>query len=299
MRNLIFHTAVVVGLTLSHFSAAAVAGNALTDSAVGKGLEFLGNNRKPDNVLPATHEPEILKDAELKPLLGERLPLQAKLTDHNGKQVKLGDYFKGEMPTIITMGYYKCPMLCDLVLNAMIDGIKGAGLKMGEDYQIVTMTISPKEGTDLAKQKRATYLKALGKTEAAKGWAFHTASKESIDKVSKALGFGFNEDAQSGDFAHGAGIYIATPDGVLNNALFGLIFESKDIRFALLEAGKGKIGQLLDRIVLSCFQYNAEVGKYTVYVWGLMRLAAIVTVLLLLLILIVMWRSERKTTASA
>ena len=80
-----------------------------------KGLKILGNNQTSDDILPATHEPEILKDAELKPSLGEKLPLDVLLTDHNAKNVKLGDYFKGEMPTIITMGYYKCPMLCDLV----------------------------------------------------------------------------------------------------------------------------------------------------------------------------------------
>lgn len=293
-----YHMALIASLTLSSGALQAADDEPIKDSVLAKSLEFLGGNQASDNILPATHEPEILKGAELKPKLGENLPLDVELTDHNGRVLKLGDYFQGEMPTIITMGYYKCPMLCDLVLNAMIDGIKGAGLEMGKDYQILTMTISPKEGTDLAQKKRATYLKALGKTESEKGWAFHTAPQGTIDKLSKSLGFGYNEDATSGDFAHGAGIYIATPDGVLNSALFGLIFESKDIRFALLEAGRGKIGQLLDRIVLSCFQYNAEVGKYTVYVWGLMRLAAIFTVLLLLLALFVMWRTERKTAAS-
>ena len=298
MNCMRYHLAFTASLLLSSGALQAAEDNTAADSVVAKSLKFLGGNQASDNILPATHEPEILKNAELKPKLGENLPLDAELTDHNGKKVKLGDYFKGEMPTILTMGYYKCPMLCDLVLNAMIDGIRGAGLEMGKDYQILTITISPKEGTELAQKKRATYLKALGKTESEKGWAFHTASKESIHKISTSLGFGFNEDVKSGDFAHGAGIYIATPDGVLNSALFGLIFESKDIRFALLEAGRGKIGQLLDRIVLSCFQYNAEVGKYTVYVWGLMRLAAIFTVLLLLLALFVMWRTERKTVAS-
>ena len=150
-----------------------------------------------------------------------------------------------------------------------------------------------------AVKKRENYLKALGYTTENSGWAFHTATQENIDKISKSLGFGYKEDAESGEFAHGAGVFVATPDGVLNNALLGLLYESKDLRFSLLEAGKGKIGQLLDRIVLSCFQYNAEVGTYTVYVWGLMRLAAILTVILLMLAFFVMKKNERKPAEAA
>ncbi|MBL91055.1 MAG: hypothetical protein CMH56_04485 [Myxococcales bacterium] len=295
MIRSLFHKTFVVCLAFASTAAIAADGkSSLADSAVVKGLGILGSNQASDNILPATHEPKMLKDAEIQPELGKKLPLGTEWTDHTGKQVTLGDYFKNEIPTIVTLGYYKCPMLCDLVLNALVDGLKGVGLDLGKDFQIVTMSISPEEGTELAAKKRGSYLRSLGYTEKSQGWAFHTGTQESIDTVTKSLGFGFNKDAESGEYAHAAGIYIATPDGILNNVLFGLMYEAKDLRFALLEAGKGKIGQLLDRIVLSCFQYNAEVGTYTVYVWGLMRLAAILTVLLLMLTFFVMKKNERK-----
>ena len=300
MSRAVFHTAITVGFILVSSSSLAVEGEAaLEKSTFAKGLKYLGSNQDKASILPATHEPEMLKDAEIEPELGKKLPLDAVITDHNGKTVTLGSYFDDKIPAILTLGYYKCPMLCDLVLNALVDGLKGSGLTLGEDYKIITTTINPKEGTELAVKKRLNYMKALGYDAKAQGWAFHTASQENIDKIAKALGFGFNEDAESGEFAHAAGVFVATPDGVLNNALFGLIYEPKDLRFALLEAGKGKIGQLLDRIVLSCFQYNAEVGTYTVYVWGLMRLAAISTVILLMLAFFVMKRNERKPAHAA
>ncbi len=43
--------------------------------------------------------------------LNAPLPLDAQFTDSTGQRVTLRDYFDGKHPVVLTLNYYRCPML--------------------------------------------------------------------------------------------------------------------------------------------------------------------------------------------
>lgn len=261
--------------------------------------------------------PKKLEGSEIVDKLGAKVPLDVKLTRDDGQVVSLGDYFaaarqrgtespgsesqgsgeQGGTPVLLTLGYYQCPMLCSLVLNATLDALKKVSLDVGEDFQVVTVSIDPKETVALAQEKRDNYLKEYGREGAANGWRFHVAEEAEVARLAEAIGFQYFYDEDMKQYAHGAGIFFLSPDGTLTRTLYGLSYRPTDVKFALMEASRGEVGSVTDRILMSCFQYTPDSQKYGVYVWGVMRLGGILTILLLGAMLFVLWRRERRGRA--
>jgi protein SCO1/2 len=191
-----------------------------------------------------------------------QLPLDAVFNDENGQPVRLGDFIGGDRPTILTLVYFNCPMLCTLVLNGLVDGMKDLQWSAGKEFQVVTVSFDPKENATLARQKKQNYLKMYGRAGADEGWHFLTGTEENIHRLTEAVGFNYRWDEEKQQYAHQAAIFIATPQGHVSRYLYGVIFPPKDLKLALLEASKGKIGSTLDRIVLYCYCYDPAAGSY-------------------------------------
>lgn len=235
--------------------------------------------------------------------LGRKIPFDASFYDESGNQVTVGSYFpngKPNKPTIITLGYYQCPMLCNLVLNALIDTLQGSDLALGRDFRILSFSIDERENVDLSNKKREAYLQSLRKAYgdnqriAQEEWHFHTGNAAAIAQLADGIGFQYRWDELSQQFAHGAGIFLISPDGTLTRILWGLAFDPKDFKMAVVEASQGKVGTIVDRILISCFRYDNMEHKYTVYAWGIMRLAGIIMVVLVATFLFRSWYQERK-----
>jgi len=221
---------------------------------------------------------------------GARLPLDLDFTDEAGRTVRLGDYFPGDRPVILTLGYYRCPMLCTLVLNGLVDGLKDLAWTPGRQFEIVTVSIDPLETPTLAKLKKENYLAEYGRAGAAAGWHFLTGREESIRKLADAVGFGYRYVKENGQFAHPTAIFVATPDGRMGRYLYGVLYQPKTLRLALIEAGEGKIGTTTDRLLLYCFHYDAREGRYVVAAANLMRFGGVATVLVVGVWLLAAWR---------
>lgn len=244
--------------------------------------------------------PKKLDGSEIVDQLGAKVPLDVKLTNDAGEVVRLGDYFSGEKggpPVLLTLGYYQCPMLCSLVLNATLEALKKVSLDVGKDFQVLTVSIDHEETVELAREKRETYLKEYGREGAADAWRFHVAEKREIARLAEAVGFHYFYDEKQKQYAHGAGIFFLSPDGTLTRTLYGLSYRPTDVKFALMEASRGEVGSITDRILMSCFQYTADAQQYGVYIFGVMRLGGILTILLLGGMLFVLWRRERRRRA--
>jgi len=239
----------------------------------------------PKNVLPSD-----LEEVKVVEHLGETVPLDVVLTDHTGRQVTLGDYFGKGRPVILNLGYYGCPMLCGLVLNGLTKGLKNLDWLPGEQFDVVTVSIDPNEDTELARAKRASLLEELDRPGAEKGWFFHTATKAEIDRLSKALGFGFRWDEKGKQWAHAAVIMIASPDGKLARYLYGIEFSPKDLKLGLLDAAEGKIGSPAEQLLLFCYQYDPNAGGYVLFARNMMKLGGAITIAALGTFLFVMWR---------
>ena len=241
--------------------------------------------------------PQELRDIAVVERLGESIDQSLKFVDHTGKDVTLGDYFGDNVPVLLTLNYYRCAMLCNLQLNALVPAIKGNGLKPSHEYRIVTVSIDPREGPEAATGKRDTYLKALGMGRDV-DWSFLTGTEDQIAQLAEQVGFKYSYDEKTDQYAHGAAVYFLSPKGTLTKYLYGLSYLARDVRFALLDAAEGTLGNSIDAFLLSCFYYDAELGSYVAEAWRVMRLGGVMIVLALTLFLGAMWRVELRRRAT-
>jgi len=212
--------------------------------------------------------------------LDSQLPLSATFRDDHGNPVTLRDVLPKDRPAILQIGYMKCPMLCSLVMNALVRGIQDMDWTVGQQYDIIALSVNPKEGPDLAEGKKAGYVAEYGRPQSAAGWHFLTGEESSIRLVTAAVGFEYRMQ-ENGEYSHAAGIFILTPDGRLSRVLYGVKYDSANVRMALLEASQGKVGTTLDRIILWCHIYDAQAGGYVVMAMRVMQLGGVLTLMLL------------------
>ena len=235
-----------------------------------------------------------LNDVDIEEKLGTQIPLAAEFTTSEGKKVKLGDLLLPNKPTILTLNYYECPMLCPLVLNGLAAGIKGLGFQPGFDYQILTISISPKEEVAMAAEKKQNYLASVGRPIDAHGWTFLLGDKANIDAVATAAGFHYKYEKDIDQYAHAAGIFVLTPEGKISRVLYGIEYAPRDLRLALVEAAQGKLGSAVDKLLLFCFHYDPMGRKYAVYAMNVMRLGGGITASVLAIFVWFMFRNERR-----
>ncbi|NJK32022.1 MAG: SCO family protein, partial [Deltaproteobacteria bacterium] len=222
-----------------------------------------------------------------------------RFTNHHGDEVKLGDFFDGERPVLITLNYYRCPTLCNLQLNSLTTTLQNADWKPGENYRIVTVSIDPNETAELAAKKRASHLEALGLSDregAEIEWHFLVGDALQVRMLAAQLGVGYAYDPEQDQYAHPAVLMFVSPEGKVARYVYGLEYAPSDIKFALMEAAEGRVGSPVDRLILSCFHYDASIGKYGPFAMGIMRLGGGITVLIVGSFLLIFWRRERRRT---
>jgi protein SCO1/2 len=243
--------------------------------------------------IPASTIPKPLREIGFDQHLDQTVPLDIPFTDEQGRAVRLDDYF-GARPVVLVFVYYDCPMLCATVLNSLTSTLKVLSLDPGKEFEIVTVSFDPREKAALAAAKKANYLDRYKRPGAAEGWHFLTGEQTSIDRLTKAAGFRYVWDADLKQFAHPTGIMVLTPQGRLSRYLFGVEYGPRDLRFALIDASAGKVGNPVDQVLLYCYHYDPETGRYGLVVMRVMRLAGAATVLALGTFIFVMVRREKR-----
>jgi len=236
--------------------------------------------------------PGLLGAVAFEQRLNEAVPLDVAFRDESGAPVRLGEYF-GQKPVILTLNYYECPMLCPLVLEGLLRSLRVLAFTIGEQFDIVTVSIDPSESPALAAAAKTRYLHEYGRPAAADGWHFLTGEASAIERLTAAVGFHYAYDAAQDQYAHAAGIIVLTPQGRIARYLYGLEFAPRDLRLALVEAAAERIGSPVDQLLLYCYQYDPATGKYSMVVRNVLRLAALATVLSLGVLMVVMFRRER------
>ena len=238
--------------------------------------------------------PPELADIGIDQRLDEQVPLNLQFKDEQGRTVMLGDYFRPGRPVIVSLVYYECPMLCGEVLNGMSAAFKVLQFTPGNEYEVITLSIDPREKPELAAAKKKAYLERLGRPEAAGGWHFLTGEKSQIDALADAIGWHYHYDAKIDQFAHAAGIVLVTPKGKIAQYYYGIEFSARDMRLGIVEASQNKIGTLADKLLLFCYHYDPRSGKYGAVVMNIVRLAGGLTVLVLGGALLMMFRAPGK-----
>lgn len=227
----------------------------------------------------ASATPGPLEGVGIEQHLGASLPLDAAFRDEEGREVRLGEYFgAGRKPAVLALAYFECPMLCTLVLNGLVKALRPLSFTAGQEYDVIAISIDPKETPELAKQKKAAYLESYARRGDGSGFHFLTGNQESIRAVTDAVGFKYRYIPETGEFAHAASIYVLTPLGQLSRYFFGVEFSSRDLRLAFVEAADGKIGGFVEQLMLFCYRYDPSTGKYSAQALAAVRLGGIATV---------------------
>lgn len=238
---------------------------------------------------PANVRPPGLKNVGIEQRLDEQIPPDLTFRDETGKSVQLGDYF-GKKPIILNLVYYQCPMLCGEVLSGLESALRVLKFDVGKEFDVLTVSFDPKETPEMAAAKKAEYLKRYGRPGADQGWHFLTGPASSIDVLTKAAGFQYQYDPKTGQFAHSTAIMVLTPEGKISQYYYGVEFAPKDLRLGLIQASDSKIGTVVDQVLLYCYHYNPDTGKYGAVISRVLQLAGGATVLILGTFLIVMFR---------
>ena len=227
-----------------------------------------------------TGRPAALRDVGYDQRVGAQLPLDLALRDEEGRTVTLGQYF-GQKPVVLVPAYYECPMLCSLVLGGLTSALRALAFDAGREFSVVVFSINPADTSAMAAAKKATYVADYRRPGASAGWHFLTGDEASIQALTRAIGFRYAWDAASKQYAHASGIVVATPDGVVARYFFGVEFPPRDLRLALVEASAGRVGSVIDQVLLFCFHWDATTGRYSGLAISVMQVAGAVTLLAL------------------
>lgn len=225
--------------------------------------------------------------------LGEHVPADIELTDQEGRKVHLSDYLKGNKPIILSLVYYKCPMLCTLTLNGLVGALRQQPWKLGEQFNVITVSFDPKETPELARQKQKGILGALGATDdKSDAWPFLVGDEKNIAALTEAVGFKYRWDAVNKTWDHTSAIIALSPDGKVTRYLYGVQYPANDVRLSLFEAASGHVGTTLERALLRCYAYDASTKSYRLFAIRFMRAGGLLVLGILVTFLTLMWRRD-------
>jgi protein SCO1/2 len=244
---------------------------------------------------PASEMPAELKDVGIEEKIGATIDLSMLVTNEAGEKVALSTFFKKNKPVVLSPIYFNCPGLCNFHLNGFVDTLKTLDWSIGNQFEMVAFSFDPKESAEVAAKKKASYLKVYGRDGAEKGWHFVTADQDTVNKLTQTVGFKFKWNEKVNDWSHASAAIVVSPEGKISRYLHGIQFDTRDVKLALNEAADGKVGNIVDSVMLYCFKYDRHQSKYGLQVFNLMKIAGALTVVVLALWLIpVMIRARRE-----
>jgi len=241
---------------------------------------------------PANVRPPYLTNVGIEQHLDGRIPPDLAFVDDTGRAVKLGDYF-GKKPLLLNLVYYNCPMLCGEELAGLSSALRVVKFEVGKEFEILTVSFNPKETPTLAAAKKQEYVKRYGRPDAAAGWHFLTGPADSINALTKAVGFQYQYDESRNQYAHATAIMVLTPEGRISRYFYGVDFPPKDLRMGLVEASQGKIGNAVDQVLLYCYHYDPAAGKYGAVVNNMLKIGGVLTIFLLGGMILIFLRLEK------
>jgi protein SCO1/2 len=235
--------------------------------------------------------PELLKDVGIDQKLNDPIPLGLSFRDEHGSPVALSAFFGGK-PVVLALVYFDCPMLCTQVLNGLDRSLKDVPMDIGNDFNVITVSIDPSETPKLASAKHDLYTGIYGRPGTAQGWHFLTGEESQIRQLAQAVGFRYAYDADSKQFAHASAVMVLTPEGKISRYFYGITYPARDMRLGLVEASEGKIGSAVDQVLLFCYHYDPVTGKYGLLISRVIKAGGLLTVLGIGILVLVLSRHE-------
>jgi protein SCO1 len=245
---------------------------------------------------PASARPPVLRDVGIDQLLNSQVPLDLEFRDENGRTVKLAEYFK-DKPVILSLVYYECPRLCNQILNGLVGALMALPMTPGNEFVNLSVSFDPREQPELAAAKKAEYLKRYNRPGSESGWHFLTGDEAAIKALTKAVGFRYVWDPVTKQYAHASGLIILTPEGKVSRYLYGIEYAPRDLRFGVIDASAGKVGSLVDQVILYCYMYDPDRGTYSLILMRVLRIFGALTVGTLVALFVYLRRKEKRKSA--
>lgn len=241
---------------------------------------------------------EELQQVGLTTKLGAQVDLSLEFTDSSGQRRALSSFTRGDRPIAILPVYYECPRMCGLAMNGAAAMLNELSLRLGEDFDLLTVSFDAQDTPARAAERAANYWQAHRSPEdARRGWHFLVGEQANIDALMSQIGFNYMRDG--GEWAHTSALMLLTPDGKVSQYFTGIQFSAPDVRLALVEASQGKIGTVMDHIMLFCFRFDPTKGKYTWVAFNTLRAGGALTLGLLAFLVISLIRKGRSTSAQS
>jgi len=260
--------------------------------------QMMGGGIMRNTVPPSSQTLETLKTVTIDQRLNEQVPADLTFRDESGRAVRLGDYY-GHKPIILNLQYFQCQMLCGEVTNGLVASLKTLKFDVNKEFEVLSVSFDPRETVEMAADKKKSTLQRYHRDGAEAGWHFLTGDQKNVETLTKSVGFSYQFDPKSGQWAHAAAIMLLTPEGKISRYFYGVEFAPKDLRLGLIEASQNKIGTVVDKVLLYCYHYNPETGKYGAVIMNVMRLAGAVTVLILGAFIFIMFRRDAAARPAA
>jgi protein SCO1/2 len=240
---------------------------------------------------PANTKSQVLDKVGIAQHLNYQLPLNLTFTDDAGKQVQLGDYL-GKRPAILALVYYQCPMLCSQVLNGLTSSFNVLSFNAGREFNVITVSFDPRDTPAAANETKQRVLKRYRRPGSEQGWHFLTGKKDQIDALAQAVGFRHAWDPEIQQYAHASGIMLLTADGHVAQYYYGIEYAPRDLKLGIVQTSKGKVGGLVEQVLLYCYHYDPARGKYGAAVFNILRVSALATMLALGGFMFIMFRRD-------
>jgi protein SCO1/2 len=238
--------------------------------------------------------PPGLEDVGVQEHLDGQIPMDAQFHDQTGKAFRFGDLFDGKRPVLLTLAYHTCPTVCSMVLSQTVETMKKVGWTAGKEYVAITLSFDPRETMERTAAKRTSLLGQYGRPEAEQGWHFLLGDDTNIHRVTDAVGFHYHYVEHEQQFAHPTVIMLLKPNGQVARYLYGLEYSPNDVRIGLLEASNGKSISTIERVILYCYHYDPQGGKYVLLATRVMQIGGGITAIALVSFLSVLWIRDRK-----
>ena len=230
--------------------------------------------------------------------IGHMISRDLNFVESDGRKVALGQ-LENQKPTLLVLGYHHCPMLCTLINDGLIEALQELRFNVGRDFNIMNVSIDPHESPAVAAVKKKEYLRRYGRPEAGRGWHFLTGDSNAIAQLANEAGFRYQFDPVSNEYAHPSGFVVLTPGGKISRYFFGVNFDPKELRSAIIAASNGQSGSVIQSLVLLCSHFNPITGKYGAVVMGVLRALSVVTLLALGWWIFSMFRQEPKSISGS
>jgi protein SCO1/2 len=231
--------------------------------------------------------------------IGVTVDPQLSFLDERGYPFQLRQWFPGEVPVVLILGYYSCPRMCGQVLGEAFRALSDVDFEPGKQYRILNVSIDPKETPEIAKARKTTFLRQLAKIGGDDAWRVLVGDQVNITKLTKSVGFNYYWSDATQQFSHPPSLIFLTKEGKVSRIVKNTTFEPEDLRLALVEASEGKLGTFLDQVRLNCLTFDSRTNPYSLTAMTVMRVGGVVTVVALGAMIWILLRKERQQAATA